>query len=226
MKTNTGTYPVVDEDRVVFSSTWVNCKGLGLECFEDVTSGWCSRPRTECDPNASQSSCSEGRIYKCADPDGDGKYEYEQKPACSDFGLVCEDEWQDNMGWTDCIGAGASCVAYDVDYLRQDRAMFTLKYGTKCESATAMRGCIRTNESAIDCADIGKGFQCLPWSGIAVCGFATECDSTDPVACDGDSIVVCDAGKKRKVNCKDLGFKTCDPSLVACGPTDLAIFPR
>jgi len=212
-------------DTVTFSTDWVNCKGLGLECYTDFNQSWCTAPKIPCQPEETVSSCIDDRIYRCHNLLIDGVSYYFEKPRCSEFGLVCDEEnndptWTPNFAWSDCIGTGAKCVQDPDNYWVTDDAMYDYGGGVACESETILRACVGIGEKQVDCLQLGKGFKCIS-EGRPHCGFAAECTRDTPVTCDGDSLVVCDAGRIRKVDCKTLGFTTCDEAHSACGPNIL-----
>ena len=194
------------------SDTWINCDGLGSECKEYNGQSYCATiPFLECDPATVKEACQDDRPYRCDGPYVDGKYYAYQEPKCSDYGMTC--------GSRDCVGTGASCVTPLGDEWSADTSYFSYKAGTACESATVLRACVGTNESLVDCTTLGQGFTCIP-GPIAHCGFASECDDKTPVTCEGDSLVLCDAGRVRKVDCKSLGFTRCISNTQggACSP--------
>jgi hypothetical protein len=76
-------------------------------------------------------------------------------------------------------------------------------------------------EHVFDCGTLGVGFTCQTMTGTNFrCGLAAECSvSADHTTCDGDDVVVCNAGRTDRVNCKSLGFDGCDPDVGFCFPS-------
>ncbi|HMY16640.1 MAG TPA: hypothetical protein PKA58_09995 [Polyangium sp.] len=194
--------------------TWFNCAGLGLTCDEEYHREWCGTPRTACNPEVDTYTCWDTRPFYCEKPwPTGGQAYYWQEPRCGDFGLVCASEVVG--GPPDCVGEGAAC---EVDPAwSYNLAYYSFREGVACESETMMRACVGRGEHLVDCAQLGKGFTCIPGTPTR-CGLATECEASDPVRCEGDSLVVCDAGKIRKVDCKSLGFTSCDAKHNVCSP--------
>jgi hypothetical protein len=228
IRRRSSTYRDPVEDTVSFGSTWVNCKGLGLECYDEyqLNRYWCTSARTPCEPEETVSSCLESRTYRCWDDraKNHANYYYE-KPQCWDFGLSCEEQngypwYKPNEEWSDCIGTGATCKQDTIGDWVGDDSLYSYTGGIVCESETVLRACVGLGEKQIDCLQLGKGFKCIS-EGQPHCGFAAECTKDTPVTCEGDSLVVCDAGRIRKVDCKTLGFTTCDEAHSACGPNSL-----
>ncbi len=222
------TYRGAGADVAKFESTWVNCKGLGLECYDEyqLLSSWCTSARTLCEPEETVSSCKDDRVYRCFDDWAKNKISYYyEKPRCSDFGLSCEEEngyplWTPNEEWSHCTGTGAACtVDPNADFV-SNGAIFSYNSGIACESDTVLRACVSGGEQLVDCTQLGIGFKCIN-EGAPKCGLAAECTPDTPATCNGGFLIICDAGKIRKFDCKTLGFSYCDDENSACGPNNL-----
>lgn len=193
---------------------WINCSGLGMICDDDEPREWCATPKTPCNPEVDTYSCWDTRPFYCEKPSVEGAQAwYWEEPRCGDLGLLCAGDVKSGPPY--CVGAGAACeldpnVEHNLGY-------YSAREGFACESETMMRTCVGRGEHLVDCAQLGKGFKCIPGSPTR-CGLAAECEPSDPVMCDGDSLVVCDAGKIRKVDCKSLGFTSCDAKHKVCSP--------
>jgi len=197
-----------------------NCGGMDLHCYEPISSfdnhEPCEWPRTPCNPFDPGEHCVNERPDFCEDQDLSAQTGWEyQEFKCSDYGLTCER--QPSSPEEDCVGTGPACELPKDSWAR-DVAFDYRRGGIACESTTMLRSCIGRYEKLTDCAQLGIGFKCLP-GPEPHCGFATECTADAPVTCDGDSLVVCDAGRVRKVDCKTLGFTTCDATRGICGPS-------
>jgi hypothetical protein len=205
------------DPRIILNS-WYNCERLGLHCYDDYIFDSCSPPRTSCVPDDNAPGCLDGRPYGCRDfsyfedaPTTTAYYYYE-RPLCSDYGLECPAE--EFPAFPDCRATGPACEDTIGD---ADLAVFTYRMGIACENETIMRACIGGGEKLVDCSTLALGFKCIP-GDQPHCGFASECDRPDTVTCDGDSLVVCDGGRKLKVDCKSLGFTSCNSKLGVCSP--------
>jgi hypothetical protein len=84
-----------------------------------------------------------------------------------------------------------------------------------CE-ADSLRICVNGKEHTVPCEGVNDGFSCFT-NGVSFCGKAAECDpdSHEP-RCEGNGIVLCDAGTLLTVDCTRLGFPSCEPSSVLC----------
>ncbi len=177
----------------------------------------CEWPRGPCNPVSPSPRCENDRPDWCKDEGTVTKegYEYEEF-ACGEHGLACDVESGEID--PDCVGTGPACELPTDSWLTDGNAFDYRLGGIACESATMLRSCVGRAEKVIDCADLGIGFKCLP-GPEPHCGFAAECTADAPVTCDGDSLVLCNAGRIRKVDCKTLGFTTCDANRGICGPS-------
>lgn len=187
----------------------------------------CSRYNEQCVGDSSRSACAPAGAPPCIRDDAgiytyhcvDGKPAYCTGPveqygvACASIGLVCE-----NGG---CKGTEGACTdngsqIQNVDYLN----------GVVCANGT-LQACLNGGLASASCASFSPGFTCQTSlatdSGIPpkpFCGLASECNppSRSNLQCDGDSVVVCNAGRIDKVDCKTLGFTTCNSKFGGCTP--------
>lgn len=194
--------------------SWKNCRARGLECYDD-DGIYCEAARTPCEPNRTDDPpcTTDDRPFGCEPIGPDGWYF--EKRVCSDFGLTCnQNSWP---RFPDCVGTGAACELPS-KWWYYDWYTYDYRIGAiACESETTLRSCVGTAEQLIDCGSLGLGFKCIPGE-TPYCGLASECNADTPITCDGDSIVVCNAGKIQKVDCKSLGFETCDLDVLGCAP--------
>ncbi|WP_272459896.1 hypothetical protein [Polyangium jinanense] len=185
-----------------------NCAGLGLNCI-DSENGWCADSKVPCDNDTYVDNCVDDIPHFC-------NIDYIlTTPRCSDFGLTCQT--REEYPRVNCVGAGPECNVYPpttggVDY----------RSGIACENTTTLRTCMGGREHLLDCSTLGVGFSCIDGTP-PYCGFAAECDPFDPVhykypasTCEGDSVVICNAGRMEKIDCKSLGFKRCNPESGFC----------
>lgn len=134
---------------------------------------------------------------------------------CSDWGAVCLDA--PGGSGKACVGTGAACTA--TGYSTKN---VLLDSGLGCEG-TQLRACVAGGEALIRCEDVATGLTCQSFGGTSFfCGKAAECDALSMKGkdtCDGDSVVVCDAGKIVRVDCKSLGFTGCNATYGVCTPS-------
>jgi hypothetical protein len=85
---------------------------------------------------------------------------------------------------------------------------------------TEAHACVNSAEHVYDCGSLGEGFTCQGTGKYAFCGLGNECNpgGTFQTTCEGDQIVVCNAGRVDRVDCKALGFEGCDPGTGLCFP--------
>lgn len=181
----------------------IDCSKLGMVCSPD--SGCADPDSLPCD-DGSLASCAGEVAVTCSDGATHGG------PDCAALGLHCESGA--------CRGAGASCVSYDEEE-------YAVTYqGLSCAGNT-LRSCVGGREHELDCSALGAGFSCRERDGVLFCGLAAECVPAElpnydqrgtGVACDGSVLTVCNAGRLTSVDCKQLGFQTCDAEHEACAP--------
>ncbi|MDI1442935.1 hypothetical protein [Polyangium sp. 6x1] len=208
----TGSVLETCDDQLAFH---VDCSVLGRECSAEQRN--CVDKSVPVGPACSYDtyveSCKDGAPLTC-----DNEAET-SGPVCADYGLACKAR---PFGGFGCAGTGATCQsntesALGIDYWS----------GLGCDGAE-LRACINGGEQAVDCSTLVKGFACNTGpGGTSFCGLEGECDpyeGTHPT-CDGDSIVVCNAGRVDKVDCKSLGFTGCNADWGRCSPTIYDQFP-
>ena len=123
---------------------------------------------------------------------------------CANLGLTC------TAGA--CTGTGAACPKDSPSSEAQ-----TYLSGLGC-AGTHLRACVGGQEQSVDCAAQGEGtgFSCHSAGGSFFCGLGDECAPNErnggnvPVRCDGNTVVVCNAGRLDRVDCTSLGFTGCD----------------
>ncbi|MCE7892180.1 MAG: hypothetical protein DYH12_21175 [Sorangiineae bacterium PRO1] len=134
---------------------------------------------------------------------------------CADVGLECgPDAYGD---YVSCFGAGAGC--------QTSHAGPGMLVGTGC-AANTLTACVGERSHSIACSEVGAGFTCQTVPGAYdtahFCGIAAECNPDDEAwadsTCDGNSVVVCNAGRIEKVDCLALGFTGCSPQYGRCVP--------
>jgi len=194
-------------------NVWFNCKAFGLECYTDRIGDPCSTVRTPCDPAVDTKECDGNRPYLCDDSYNLGKFYSFERPDCTEFGMVCINQYY-------CAPPGPSCTV-EGPYWHSGQ-LFSYGVGTiGCDSPTTLRICMDGHETTVECPSLADGFTCIP-GGLPdtkpKCGFANECDLDGLTYCEGDSVVLCDAGKIRKVDCKSLGFTGCNKEWGVCSP--------
>jgi hypothetical protein len=201
------------------SYKWLNCAGLGLTCEVNLAAtgfGHCEYPNArDCDIKQEPGrECVDGDFKACNYEPGrptDGVMF--DLPRCSDYGLTCTAELGSYL--TYCRGTGPDCSYSKLNFYQ---GIFDYTEGIQCQSDTLMRVCVGGGETVVDCSALGKDLKCIqtPGLNLAHCGYAEECDEYDHVLCEGTSLVVCDAGRIRKVDCKALGFNSCNAGYGFC----------
>ncbi|MRG93861.1 hypothetical protein [Polyangium spumosum] len=203
MPTCTGDVLKVCDDQLAFT---VDCSKVGTTCSE--AEGNCvgaAMPGPTCDPGSFQASCQDGAPRVCNGSEVSG-------PVCADYGLTCKDA---PFGGVACLGTGATCQTDLVGPLE-----INYDKGLACDG-TALRACVNGGEHAIECGTLVTGFTCQTMGVANFCGLANECDPTpgNDTTCEGDSVVICNAGKIEKIDCKSLGFTSCNATFGTCGPS-------
>lgn len=162
-----------------------------------------------CDNQTFKEECVDGRPVHCTDGF------VVRGLRCADLGLECQpNSYGDYVG---CYGGGAQC--------QTNTSGNGQLVGTGC-NGNVLQGCVGEGGFDIDCGEVGAGFTCQTFaSGTETsyfCGLAAECDgaanpAADP-ACDGNSVVLCNAGRIEKVDCLALGFTGCAAQWGRCVP--------
>lgn len=200
----------------------VDCATLGLPCDPNLI---CSeQPAAECNVLTFEGSCSNDRPLHCsgAVEPGSDQGVLSTGPECGSLGLDCATV--DPYGAI-CIGAGEEC-----DSSVWQAPTFE---GIACAGDT-LEACSNGRRHDLDCTMFGAGFTCQSFEGNAFCGLDSEClpaglnslDNDLPQqgipepACEGSTIVFCNAGRLERVDCIDLGFTGCDVEVgIGCVPS-------
>ena len=134
---------------------------------------------------------------------------------CSDLGLACASGT--------CLGTEGSCASFD------DVGVESISYakGISC-SGGILKACVGKGVtggiSSVPCTQFSPAFTCqeIVRQGAIVpyCGLGSACDapSRRNLTCEGDSVVVCNAGRIDKIDCKSLGFAGCNAQAGGCIP--------
>ncbi|MEJ7732286.1 MAG: hypothetical protein WKG00_24150 [Polyangiaceae bacterium] len=170
-----------------------DCSVLGLSCDEGLS---CTEtvPGPACDPGSFASACDQGALLYCAG----GKERHGM--LCAEYGLSC----QTVSTSATCVGPGPACVGGS-----------TSGTGASLDSGLACAGgdlvaCVNGGELQVACESVTKGSTCQSASGESFCALATECvPPGGDATCQGDSVVVCNAGRLDVVDCTALGFTGC-----------------
>jgi hypothetical protein len=185
---------------IVEGARW-DCGRLQATCRD----GTCVPSDSEACPVDFTSHCdAEGRPVECDD--------YVQRgPVCGDFGLTCVDDASNPY----CSGTGAACTGSSVSYF--DIAPL----GVDCLDDNVLSACVGDGMAELDCRLLGEDLTCQSTGEAFFCGTGNECDPLNfGQQCDGTSVVFCDAGTIRSVDCVSLGFVACSTSeSVACRST-------
>jgi hypothetical protein len=196
----------------------VDCTNSAMQrvCAETGCSP-CGGGELPCDRATFVGHCEAGRPIRCRNGHATPGMR------CADVGLECRpDPFGNPLGGTqyNCYGAGASCPTTTA------MAAPGLLTGTGC-SGTRLEACVGGYSHGVECAEVGAGFTCQSFASTSgetsyFCGLAGECDAAaqgliDPT-CDGDSVVLCNAGRIEKVDCTALGFTGCAPQWGRCVP--------
>lgn len=172
-----------------------DCDKLGLTC----NAGWCLPPGDQActDQNFNDHCSAQGQPLHCQG------LRVHVGPTCADYGLVCK-----VGGMTLCTGVGPLCYGPSSPY-------FDIQYVGKSCQGSVMDACVGGavgRMAKLDCSCLGPGFSCQSAEGATFCGAGSECDpETHAKTCNGTSVVFCDAGKLRSVDCTALGFSSCNP---------------
>ncbi|MDC3953015.1 hypothetical protein [Polyangium jinanense] len=210
MPTCTGNVFKGCDDQLAFMG---DCSVLGLTC--SATQGCVDTSVTAgpaCSYDTFVETCQDGVPRVCDD-------EVETNgPRCADYGLACKDL---QFGGVGCAGTGATCQSGTESGLG-----IYYDSGLGCDGPE-LRACINGGEQAVDCGTLANGLTCQTSGESSFCGFAGECDPTlgADATCEGDSVVVCNAGRIDKVDCKTLGFTGCNATWGRCSPSIYDQFP-
>jgi len=201
--TCTGNVLKVCDDQLAFTQ---DCSKLGLTCSQAEGECVSSTPAgPTCDFDTFQEVCQDGAPRICSGTEVSG-------PVCADYGLACKEA---PFGGVACLGTGASCTSTTVSplYVNFDE-------GIACDG-TALRTCVSGGEHAVECNTLGTGFTCQTMGAANFCGLSNTCDPNagNDSTCEGDSVVVCNAGRVDKIDCKTLGFTGCNATWGTCSPS-------
>jgi len=188
----------------------VDCTATGETCTDVAGKPLCAPGVAKaCDYTTYASSCQGGRPSWCGRIESLG-------PTCADLGLSCTAKSNaPSPAVHVCAGTGPACTStsgYGPVTARHD--------GIACNGASTLRACINTFEAAVECGSVSKDFTCQTKGGTSFCGLASECapGAASKPTCEGNSLVVCNAGKIAKVDCTSLGFPGCDAAHGMCSP--------
>jgi len=181
-------------------SATVDCGALGLTC--DPRAICAPAPAMACDTATFSPTCTNGRPQVCRKLAAAGAVL--AGPDCAKLGLTC-------TGGR-CVGTGPSCpsTSFPPDGV-------TALHGLGCIGAD-LDVCMGGQHATVRCADRGPGFACQTFGGQSFCGLASECappvegpSLTAPAGeCEGNSVVICNAGRIDKIDCTTLGFTGCE----------------
>jgi hypothetical protein len=191
----------------------IDCAALGLECNTAIV---CARaPAVGCELMGYVQSCENNVPQRCA-VDAEGPPEsgvVYAGPDCTSLGLECvaASPGSDEPVLAACTGSGAAC----------ESGWDEFSTGIAC-AGNMLEACVNGRRHDFDCTTTGPGFTCQTYQGVPFCGLASEClpgnvdtdifsQQGDPEpACDGTSIVFCNAGRLERIDCTSLGFTGCD----------------
>ena len=188
----------------------LDCAAIGMQC-DPLVGCTDDAPATECSPISFTPACLVGGMPQyCAET------AVETGPACADLGLACDQGR--------CVGGGEACE--NSTYGFEGRTYFE---GTGCEGDTLV-ACVAGRIHRRDCTTVNPDFSCQSYGGEYFCGFASECIPAHrppgaqgtPERCEGTEVIVCNAGRRDRVDCTELGFAGCDvENEYGCAPGTL-----
>jgi hypothetical protein len=194
----------------------VDCAFYGDICHAGTTSGGGSTATcapadgVACDTSSFTRRCSAGdRVISCSN-----RFE-RMGPSCSAYGLTCNGN--------QCAGTEGACQAVS------GSATQIIFEAQSCEG-TRLVACAGGGLTKLDCGLLVTGATCqagdAAGGGVAApafCGLATQCvpGVAPAIACEGDSVTMCNGGRIDKIDCKTMGFSTCVAvgSYAFCGPS-------
>jgi len=194
-----GNVAIACDDEVKFT---IDCSRIGLTCHGGDCIGG---PPKACDEATFQETCVGGAPHTCTSRERIG-------PKCADLGLVCE---TGTMGPA-CVGTGPACQSNGTSPLSP-----SFDEGLACDGST-LSACLNGKTATRECAGVGQGFGCHSSGSAFFCGLGAECNPLESKwteTCDGDSVVLCNAGKVEKIDCKSLGFAGCLAGKGVCVPS-------
>lgn len=194
----------MDESRIKPSrQAYVRClatKSNGCRALDECRAGDAGTSEgttPSCTPANRAGSCVDGKAVTCGSAQN-----------CPAFGLGCTVHERTGLDPTAfCVGTGPACATneyYDIHY----------DQGIRCEGNTLVT-CMNGTETEVDCASFARGFTCYGGS-TPHCGLGAACEpgsflrpTQSPTTCEGTSLVVCNAGRIDRVDCRALGFTSC-----------------
>ncbi len=197
---------------------WFNCRAMNggtdnwsiyLECYSGATPR-CDFPRKTCTSDTPP-SCENDTPTTCEYSEEEDAFFTYKRPGCAKS-ATCVMEGDTPF----CTGTGPACAE---TFATPEYAQVDFRSGIACEDATTLRTCVNGHEERIDCTKIGQTFTCIGGSRPH-CGVDFQCgyDGQYPTpTCDGTKITVCNAGVPHTIDCRSLGFETCDPERGVCG---------
>ena len=197
---------------------WVNCTGLGLDCWNGAYL-MCGLPTTPCNEAEPPSCTADGVPQRCMFFTDELGALAEVEPSCATYGLACAADADKAF----CTGTGPAC---DKKFRTGGNFLADFRAGIACENETTLRACVNGHEQLVDCTKQGQEFRCIGGSRPR-CGFDFQCDQRDIYApinedrlmeatCEGSLINLCNSGVRTTIDCKSLGFNTCDPFWRTC----------
>ncbi|AKT42562.1 hypothetical protein [Chondromyces crocatus] len=190
------------DDRLRFN---LDCAKLGMACSEEAGGCEVDPAPPACNPATFMASCVDGAPTVCFDVERTGQ-------RCAELGLICGTIAGGEPG---CIGTGAACQADTIGPLSVQ-----FDEGIACDGNT-LKACVNGYEHNLDCGSLQDGFTCQSGGSGTFCGLDAACEPGEKVAggCDGDSVLICNAGRVDRIDCKALGFSTCDAQFGLCVPS-------
>ncbi len=184
-----------------------HCAKIGKTCRVANGSPGCVDPAsTPCDRTTYTTTCQGDEAMHSADG------EVRSGGKCAVYGLTCAPNAYGDAGG--CVATGAACTAAPPGQPPVG----------SCAADGTLHACVGDREATVDCDRFTAGFSCQTNGGRAFCGRADECNPATKrdATCDGTSIVLCNAGKTTKIDCKALGFTSCveGDSYAVCAPSD------
>ncbi len=173
----------------------VPCGMAGLVC--DPDQGCVDPTAAMCDDEAFDETCREGHAERCNDDRVRGEY------VCEELGLACSVTAER----ADCRGTLGECTA-------TSRGRLDI-VAMSCVDGDTLEGCVNGGVHRLACGTIAEGFTCQSMGGEEFCGLGDACDprildgEDGTATCDGDTIVICNAGRLDRVDCTSLGFTGC-----------------
>lgn len=180
----------------------MRCGSVGMVCL----AGECVEPgeHAACSEGSFAARCDGGAPVNCV------AAHVRAGPRCDAFGLVCGVS-PVAKGEVLCHGAGPACA-----WKTSTTLGFSLDEGLRCEGANLV-ACVNAAEHVVPCDRFGPGYACRAREQdggtvarceppIGACGPSQHVEAR----CEGSELVFCGAGAWHRVDCKSLGFSTCD----------------